>query len=491
MKHQISYILWIVVNFIFINCKCDIQKVPLSSNSSAALANVQSVSIDVINREVIIELKENRRCENPTFLARLSGVALYKLSPRLSESNNNKKQHRFSYPSVAVRGLYFLETIILYCENFDGDRPEMLCLVDPWRGDNIINAPYSVILEPTNAAGITSSNTSVVSSPHWAFQSQLNQPTLVHTRYQQKKCDSHGVCVWDEHEEGGAHHQQYDWVNGPNWRTALTNLHREHTTVCFVGASHERFLSLAARALDRTGLGLAIVYIISRYPLLFNPKHLFMSDCDYAVIGYGQWPASYNAVPPYTTSRFETEMRKMLSTVVAPAYEGHAAVSLISMNYNGFGAYHMSCPPFDHRSPPMVDAYNSILHRLTAQAGVPYIDLGHIMGPMWDSAADYNHPGRKVFTAEAEWILHSLFTRPIQPSSSTGQRLVRFSPSGSIYLLRGSLARPFPDMKTFEDYQYDLQKVETLPKSALSSFRVGDSLVSYVGAAAQQKPLPP
>jgi hypothetical protein len=80
------------------------------------------------------------------------------------------------------------------------------------------------------------------------------------------------------------------------------------------------------------------------------------------------------------------------------------------MNYNGLSAMHVACPPYDHRTMPVVDMINRILRTLSQQSGVPLIDTTHIMGPLWDSAQDYNHPVGKVFTAEIEWILHALLS---------------------------------------------------------------------------------
>ena len=75
------------------------------------------------------------------------------------------------------------------------------------------------------------------------------------------------------------------------------------------------------------------------------------------------------------------------------------------------GDVYSICPQKDWRYPPVIDAYNEILQRLSETKNVPYIDTNDIVGPMWDSADDWCHLTSKVGTAEALYILGSILLR--------------------------------------------------------------------------------
>lgn len=207
--------------------------------------------------------------------------------------------------------------------------------------------------------------------------------------------------------------QAIQLVDAPSWRAAYSALGEPHTIVCFVGASHARGLTEHAQQLIQyanASLRLYFVHIDSRYPSEFNEAEVARHDCNYAVIGYGQWPLSFLAPAPCNADCFRTAITTLAPRLVSLNNQDKVKAYLRSMNYNGMGTFMTSCPPFDHRSPPAVAMYNGILREVSQQQNVPYIDTNHIMGPMWDSALDFCHPKGKVFNAEVEWILHRLFS---------------------------------------------------------------------------------
>jgi hypothetical protein len=130
------------------------------------------------------------------------------------------------------------------------------------------------------------------------------------------------------------------------------------------------------------------------------------SGCDYAVVSYGQYPVAWVTAVPYNEDHYRNSMKKVFAEM---AHSG-MKFSVRSVNYNGLSSMMTACPMIDHRIPPVIDMMNRVLSELSVTFKIPYIDLTHIMGPMWDSALDYCHPGNAVFTAEVEWILNFLFS---------------------------------------------------------------------------------
>ena len=152
-------------------------------------------------------------------------------------------------------------------------------------------------------------------------------------------------------------------------------------------------------------------------------------------------------------------MRIMMQKTLPPYYNGTSKVFMRSVNYNGMSVAITHCPPYDHRSPPVIDMMNSVLHRLTMELKIPYIDTNDIMGPMWDSAQDYCHPKGKVFTAEVEYILHYIFSG--RNNLIISNRLVRFTDSQVVYLINSAgIAQSFPNARTFMKMGFDFGNVE-------------------------------
>jgi hypothetical protein len=260
-------------------------------------------------------------------------------------------------------------------------------------------------------------------------------------------------------------------VNKPDWREPYTKLNPVRTNVCFVGASHARELTAHANALNTSSARLYFTHIDARFPSEFNVNEITRYGCDYAVLGFGQWPVSWQAHVVCNAECYRAAMRNLIIQASKLAASGAVKLFIRSVNYNGFGTFVTSCPPFDHRSPPVIQMMNSILAQLTAELSVPYIDLNHIIGPMWDSALDYSHPKGKVFTAEVEWVLHSIFSTTYaalqsgagSTSSTTvpkvPDRLIRFTDGSTVYLVRDGVARAFPNAQTFMKMGYDFGDV--------------------------------
>jgi hypothetical protein len=403
-----------------LQCKGERITVALNEDSSFC-SSVSSVVIDTDQRLVIIDLHPKRPCDSPTFSVRLSGTALYLL--KLERQNYEplqpgdgarilaprKHTYFYSYPPIQDNGVYFLEVVVLLCAQFRPDNLIDNCVADNWRGRNVITAANSTI---TLKASL-----SFIATPRWVLGSGATLASLP-TRIQSRTCvavpPGPGVQALCELRRNPAElwqYQQYNWAGNVDWKDAYRVIGAPAVTVCFVGASHSRYLSGFAKEMDIHDTKVQFQHVETHYPEEFAMSSLVSHRCDYAVIGYGQWPASWVPKVPYSIERFKLAMKNVMTIVKEAAVTGaNPKVFVRSINYNGLATSMTACPPTDHRIPPVIDAMNDVLAELAVAVGVPYIDTNHIMGPMWDSALDYCHPSKAVFTAEAEWILHAMFS---------------------------------------------------------------------------------
>jgi len=202
------------------------------------------------------------------------------------------------------------------------------------------------------------------------------------------------------------------------------------------------------------------------------------------LFGYGQWPLSYyqkNA--PYSADLFYKETVGLMKRL-ASAEANH--VFFHSCNYNSLGAIITSCPPMDFRTPPAVDMVNRALHDAAKKHRVHYIDLSDIVGPMWDSAIDYCHYYGKVFNAEAEFLLYSIFNRTnpsIEGNVLLTERkflkdlqLFRFAPDSTVYVSKDGVLRPFPNGDVFAAMGFDFSRVRVLSDADMSEYVIGREL---------------
>lgn len=392
---------------------------------STMFRDVAAVAHNITHNQVIVKLKHSRRCDKPTFVVRMSGTALYlmRMEKRLRHAVI------FSYPPVVDTGQYFIEVTALYCRGFNPEAYVGKCIEPPYYGKNIITLPYSINLQ---GSGNTESK-----RPRWIRQNHSIIAPLS-TRYQmriEEKAPGE-VCTPDffkTHCQPDLTemtvHQTYKWVDGPSYSDSLQTLLRlsdaaytsaDHTTIadtmnrvitiCFVGDSHARDLLRYGDLLPEPLVRVEMVRLSSYFPQMFNTSQLDEHLCSIAVVSYGQWPLSANVPRQWNRTRYGSEMRRMMESTLPPQYAGGTKVFIRSENYNGLGSYQAHCPPRDHRSMPVIDMANHVAQQLAQELRLDYIDLNHIIGPLWDSAPDFCHPPSQVYGAELGWILYTAFT---------------------------------------------------------------------------------
>jgi hypothetical protein len=346
-----------------------------------------------------------------------------------------------------------VEIIALLCEEWEdyGTDFKSICLEDP-RHHRLTasNATVHVAIVATATATDTAAtDAAAVSTPknddnhhevvgYWRWKSSSStaggdgttdssSSSIVeplYTRWQRKTCGPDGV---DYCPETGSldRFQPYRFVwSNASLPTDLPLVYaRSSARLCYVGSSHaKQLLHSTWQVLGPAGVN--VTYSYTRYPSqvteLLLQKMVDELRCNTIVIGIGQWAASYDGRRPFLFPQYEDATRTMLMTIQnfttnytmnRPPEEkeekgGGLAIYLRSINYNPLGGVIASCPPGDWRSPMVIDGYNAILRHLTAEFQLPYIDAStHIVGPMWDSAADWCHYRNEVGDQIARYIV--------------------------------------------------------------------------------------
>jgi hypothetical protein len=387
--------------------------VPIQLNVNCSIyTSIESISHDAETREVFVELRGRRRCFDPTFLARLSGTALYLLDLVHHERppdptsmtdivfRKSRSNYTFKYPPIVDPGKYFLEIIVLYCVPFNPNDYKSLCAEDPNGGNNVINMPYEVDLKASSSADIRQNLTH---RGHWLRKpSPGNKTVSLPTRYQRLAGGGDSLTE----------HHKYHWVNGADWRDTFRTMNVSRVHMCLVGDSHSRFLADYGQAIDALESGnVTFERIEVHYPRYFNMTAIHDAKCDYAIVTMAQWPACI--VDPavgdvYTARQYAQEMRGIAEQISPANYTGSVKWFFRSENYNGLKLAVTACPPRDYRAFPLLEANNKAVHKIAADHHIGYIDLDPVIRPMWDSAKDYSHP-ELVFPVEIGWILQYVF----------------------------------------------------------------------------------
>lgn len=460
----------------------------LSLNPVAPMTrDLESIQHQVEASEVIITLKPFRRCRTPSFRVRLSGESLYLL--KLSKQEANKLV--YSFPPLIDSGAYFIEVVALLCAPFDPNNFVDTCLEEVAGGSNVVTLPYAF----NNTVGETAG----AKRPRWVLSGK-HDATILPTRYQKITCMSEELGWCPAKSTDLLQFNSYDWVDQPDYIQSLHDVmsisHADERNklavkagegmihICVIGDSHARELSIHGNKLGLKNVNFE--HISSIYPSEFNVNWLHQHRCSYAVVTYGQWPASFMTDrKPYTQTKYHDEMRRVV-TLLQNYDHNQTQVFVRSVNYNGLGARQTACPPIDYRSPPVIDMYNAVLHKLSKELNVEYIDLNHVMGPMWDSALDWCHPVGKVATAEVEWVMAHMLQSSLRRNLGVvflnhdlpNKSLIRFSNDKTVFLFQDGQMRSFPNAHTFMVMGFDFGDVQVFDASRRGEFDFGAELPS-------------
>lgn len=197
--------------------------------------DIQSITHFPEQRKVVIVLNSHRRCNNPTFIVRLSGVSMYLLDLVQHDHTEpimdfdfvknffrgRESTYHFNYPELLDEGSYYIEALVLVCTYVDINNFKDVCVEDVQQGRNILNLPYSFTVDKL-------SDTLAHRRPRWVLNSTA-QSILLPTRYQKNNCDSPetgGICTTKESELH--QHNLYVWTDKPDYKDALKQVIRSH-----------------------------------------------------------------------------------------------------------------------------------------------------------------------------------------------------------------------------------------------------------------------
>ena len=151
-----------------------------------------------------------------------------------------------------------------------------------------------------------------------------------------------------------------------------------------------------------------------------------LSSCSHLLLLYGQWDAGWPCRPCRSAydrahreaahcfdegkkgcapqlKRFEVDVENRIRELDANGLKSR--IVLATSNYNGIGCGMHLCPIPDFRIPPVLEVINEILERVAARHNVPFVDMEHIIKPMWDHSVDLCHPAGAVKAAlVSRWV---------------------------------------------------------------------------------------
>jgi hypothetical protein len=288
----------------------------------------------------------------------------------------------------------------------------------------VINLPYEVLVPVSRKLAKL--------HPRWVLETDKGPAQLLPTRHQRlvKEAKKEGLqckvntgskfCNGDLADT--APYDVYRWVDGPTWRAEAQSVFDKYTVqnaayevqsggkhvinVCFVGDSHSRMMIDYQFLMPKF---IQFTYVFSIFPVVFNTSLLETHRCSVAVISHGLWTLTRS---PYVHMKacFQREQEGLVSRLLQWRKPGGPRLYFRSENHNGLLADTVQCGGVDLRSPPGFDMVNRVKEEVCRNHQLEFINMDHIIYPMWDGAFDFNHPSGNVFVAEIDLILHRVFT---------------------------------------------------------------------------------
>jgi hypothetical protein len=412
--------------------------------------------------KISVTLQSNARCRCPYIRGRLSGFALVIVQDwqchgsQMMDHNDNIIDNNATvwivegvYPTPPIPGIYFLELIVVFCDNF--------LLTPPLVKDGVWNnniydfartctedaeqrqlTSADAMITVVDARAIIKTDISGDIHPPPGFWIHKHNVTMnpLFTRYQLAKCYRNVTpeCTMPATtlvEPFLVYSFQYSNKTLP-LHVGNVELTSNAVTICIAGSSHARkmFEYLTAAVNDT----LDIMNVVFQYHDVRMPHQVTVefvrsmikkSRCQRLIVSVGQWPAGkhfrVNADSPWTIDRFYNEYSHMAQRL----YSAFPTLPTIyrSINYNPLGALIGSCPPTDWRSPTTIDGYNAaIRHAIedlqqsninntasnassNVRSVVQFVDTDFLVGPLWDAASDWCHLDQPIGLLQGFYIV--------------------------------------------------------------------------------------
>lgn len=216
------------------------------------------------------------------------------------------------------------------------------------------------------------------------------------------------------------------------------------------GNNNSNITVLETHGFDRTSTSSIPNYLTCsavrvRYPDRISDKvsDILELGCTHAVMGFFQhffYSSADRIGSNLTFALWKTEMSEAvqrLATVAKDPASSLRNVVLRSAHPNGLKSDIVMCPTSDHRHPPNADLATRILKEIVKESNrqqqppaqnnirdgdaealpspsdnriVSFLDTSFLIGPVWDSAPDWNHYSLKEGLEEAKFILSYLMS---------------------------------------------------------------------------------
>jgi len=405
-----------------------------------------------------------RRCKSPKLRARLSGPYLalvtwehdsiftdMNIDNYNHTSNDNDVNVIIGHYQVPKGGTYFIEIIAILCETPRyHDNFTSACLED--LNNNVIsayNATIKVLDSP--APEKNNNNKNGPGKPtfgFWKWKGDLSENvtqivpiTSTRTReYSQMKTRYQPTLCWketnktirnilrcDEKEDRKRFlDYQFEWQNdtindslqigAKRKRTRIGDLEQfkaKKENVCIFGVSHSHFIRKYSDDLSLTqSISFGGTITLIKYHIMPEPGVDLSKDyvdakqrfnCTKGLVGFGQWPGSYDGGAPVLFWQYEQLMNRVVNTMrevgIEPIFR--------ALHWIPIASRVGSCPPGDWRIHAM-EGYNEILKKVGKELNVPYLDSEFIVAPMWDESADFNHVNDERAWREVNFIMRNL-----------------------------------------------------------------------------------
>jgi hypothetical protein len=419
---------------------------------------VEQISHESADNKIVVQFRSSasseRQCRNPRLFGRLSGPYVTLIQWETTETwetkitethiniTNETANARSTSEALAVDqiighytvpfpGRYFVEVIGLFCNDLEWNADyRKVCLEDPNFHRMTDDAAFIDVKAAAAAAALPQRPT----LGYWKWsqdqrndsdsddQQEQHLPVPLFTRYQPQKCrtaksKSGAHCNGPMSLERFSPYEfVYNDVNEEEMVHAKANLleHRGGATLlCFVGFSHSREMTREVNVwLQQWNISNSTraIWIPEHFPRMIKPPKIRDYHCNETVIAVGQWSAGRNF-----GTRFPQYQKEVTNMILRLKQSGlnMNGIHLRNIHYNALGDEKTICPPFDWRSPPVIERYNDIIQNLTSSMNVSYIDTNSIIGPLWDISRDFSHYRLDIAAkAEALYLLGRLLPKP-------------------------------------------------------------------------------
>lgn len=423
------------------NAAATIQKegsteLPIEKNSTIA-SDIIKIWHDMSSKAICVALNQDARCPNPALRGRLSGPSLAilewkKRKPPTSATEGTETVLCGSYGHNWLdAGEYFVEIIIMYCNDFGVNAPQRTNNITAWmeadpglhcvedvRNNRITSkdATQSIIHIPTSIEGRDSYRLG-----RWARRHQFPSQPL-YTRYQPVKCAPIRVkghwqfpplgsplyeycSPFDRRDKDGTNEGEnitglYEYEFQWNMKVSEEELvekfrqrqrDKSIPRICAVGDSHSR--KMVRKTLPRLNLtGLYVDWITSFFP---DPNRIQKKikdyNCDVFFVQVSQWPSGFHSGGhPFSIAKYHEKLKLHVQNILE--FNPNARIYLPTGDQCPLNARVIQCE--DWRAPTLVDAY-SYVHQMIEQelntSQVKYLDTNFIISTHWDGHSDWQH----------------------------------------------------------------------------------------------------